>query len=168
MAAMRVTRISAEVFTDTTATYTNCKRVSRGDIVILRDSLHGYGAAKVEEIRTHLGVKLVRRCPVCQKTGIKTRTRRSPPWRCAQGHEFELTIEREEPVTNYEAHFPNTFLTLSNPISVTDIKAAAPRPSDQLSIEELNFARLEQPLAGDQGMTTPDPRSCGRRRFERG
>jgi putative restriction endonuclease len=92
------------------------------------------------------GTKLIRRCPMCQTTGLKERAKKHPKWRCNNGHEFEDPTEGEEPVNKYAALFGGTFVRLEHPLSVTQLKGAALRPSDQLSIEELDLAGLERVL----------------------
>jgi predicted restriction endonuclease len=48
------------------------------------------------------------------------------------------------------ARFGGTFVGLEHPISVTELKSTALRPSDQLSIEELDLAGLERLLPTDE------------------
>ena len=124
----------------------NHKQVSQGDLIVLRGSHHALGVAKVKEVTSSTGTKLIRRCPVCQTTGLKERAKKHPKWRCNNGHEFEDPSEGEEPVSKYVALFGGTFVRLEHPISVTQLKGTALRPSDQLSIEELDLARLERLL----------------------
>jgi len=83
----------------------NHKQVSKGDLIVLRDSDRALGMAKVEEVTSSVGTKLIRRCPTCQTTGLKERVKKHPRWRCNNGHEFEIPSEGEEPVNKYEARF---------------------------------------------------------------
>jgi putative restriction endonuclease len=124
----------------------NHKQVSKGDVIVLRDNHRALGLAEVEEVTSSFGTKLIRRCPVCQTTGLKERVKKHPKWRCNNGHEFENPSEVEEPVNKYVARFGSTFARLEHAISVTQLKSTALRPSDQLSIEELDLAGLERLL----------------------
>jgi hypothetical protein len=124
----------------------NHKQVSRGDLIVLRDARSALGLAKVEEVSTSSGTKLIRRCPICETTALKERAKKQPKWRCAKGHEFEKPLEDEQPVTKYEARFGGTFVPIEQPVPVAQLKSIALRPSDQLSMEELDFGRLERLL----------------------
>jgi putative restriction endonuclease len=126
----------------------NHKQVSQGDLIVLRDNAQALGLAKVEGITSSPGTKLIRRCPVCQTTGLKERAKKQPRWRCSpSGHEFDTPSEAEEPVTKYVALFGSSFVQLKHPISVDQLRGIALRPSDQVSIEELGLAGLERLLA---------------------
>jgi putative restriction endonuclease len=127
----------------------NHKRVAIGDFVILRDQSNSLGMARVVQITKSEGTKTVRRCPICQTTGIKARRTKDPAWRCSRKHEFDRPLEAEEPVTKYEAHFGDTFSTTPSAISATELKSMALRPSDQLSIEELDVRRIEDLVHGE-------------------
>lgn len=129
----------------------NHKQLSGGDLIVLRDNRRVLGMARVAEVTTRLGTKLLRRCPNCQTTSLKKRVRKTPSWRCSSGHEFDDPSEREERVTKYEAYFADSFIRLDREISTTQLKSAALRPSDQLSIEELDLARLERLLSPTGG-----------------
>jgi putative restriction endonuclease len=124
----------------------NHKQVSKGDLIVLRDGRRALGVAKVEEVTSSVGTKLIRRCPVCQTTGLKERVKKHPRWRCNNGHQFDDPSEGEEPVNKYVARFGATFVRLEHAVSVTQLKSTALRPSDQLSIEELDLAGLERLL----------------------
>lgn len=124
----------------------NHKQVSKGDLIVLRDNRSALGLAQVEEITSTVGAKLIRRCPMCQTAGLKERVNKRPRWRCKNAHEFEEPLEDEEPVDKYVARFGNTFVRLEPAVSVAQLKNIALRPSDQLSIEELNMGGLERLL----------------------
>jgi hypothetical protein len=131
----------------------NHKQVSEGDLIVLRDSHRALGVARVEEVTSSSGTKLIRRCPDCQTSGLKERVKRQPRWRCNNGHEFENPSETEEPVTKYTARFDGSFLPIEKTVSVSQLKTIALRPSDQLSMEELDLAGLEQLLpSSEQGL----------------
>jgi hypothetical protein len=68
------------------------------------------------------------------------------PWRCSKGHLFETPAAESIDVTAYEAHYDRSFLHTLEAVPVAELKAAALRPNDQLSIEEVDLARMEQAL----------------------
>ncbi len=121
----------------------NSKQISEGDFVLLRDKRSVLGAARIVRIESAAGKKIVRRCPQCRITGIKRRTQKELPWRCNKGHEFSAPTEVEDEVTTYSAFFGDTFADLPGTLLASQLKQAALRPSDQLSIEEVDFSQAE-------------------------
>ena len=78
------------------ATVPNHKQIAEGDLVLIRDSEHLIGVARIERI-TALAIKKIRqRCPECGKVDLKFRKTRSPPWRCSLGHVFSAPLS--EPI----------------------------------------------------------------------
>lgn len=125
----------------------NSKQMSQGDFVLLRDKEVVLGAARIIRIDVAPGKKVVRRCPQCGTTGIKLRSQKQPPWRCNKGHEFSAPTESEDEVTTYSAFFGDTFADLRGTVTASQVKQIALRPSDQLSIEEVDFSQTEALLA---------------------
>ena len=120
----------------------NHRRVRRGDLVFLRDGQSVFGMARIEEIETSRDVKIRRRCPECRTSAIRARLQRKPKWRCKRGHTFARAIREHVNVTAFKATYANTFIDLQDRLSVRDLKRVALRPSDQMSIEEINAAQL--------------------------
>ena len=54
----------------------NHGRVTRGDVVIIRDKRRVLGTAVIEHIESREGTKVMRRCPSCRLTRIKERKRK--------------------------------------------------------------------------------------------
>ena len=79
---------------------------------------------------------------MCGVTSLKERRTKTPRWRCNKGHEFDIPKGQRVKVTLYEAHFQGTFQSPRVNIPTSEIKKAALRPSDQISIEELDPDRL--------------------------
>lgn len=86
------------------------------------------------------------RCPVCSTAALKVRRNRQPRYRCDRGHEFAAPREDPAEVTAFEAHYERSFIAAADAVPVSELKAAALRPSDQLSIEEVDIRRLEAAL----------------------
>ena len=120
----------------------NSRRLSEGDVVLLRDSQKMLGVARVEQVAPSQGSKQRLRCPECRTTGIKERKKKKPRWRCNNRHEFDVPLEETVEVTQYEARFKGTFRSSKTEVSASEIKETALRPNDQLSIEELDPYRL--------------------------
>lgn len=128
----------------------NHKRVSAGDVAILRNRTVAFGVALVSDVSVSQGMKQVRKCPECHTSSIKIRKLSFNPWRCRNNHQFLKPSEVEEEVTKYEARYDHTYSRFKKNIDVSAIKSIALRPSDQLSIEELGIEGLERLLSKDR------------------
>jgi putative restriction endonuclease len=125
----------------------NFKQLSVGDIVFLRSKFEVLGIACIEEISTTANSNKNRqRCPVCKATGIKLR-KKSSDWRCHKcGAQFMAPQSEIVQVVAFEAIYGNTFISLLNAFPLSVLKAAILRPSDQMSIAEVDFSALEAEL----------------------
>ena len=122
----------------------NHLRMGPGDLVFVRDRTTVLGIARIAQITSAQGSKRRLRCPECNTTAIKERTNVVPKWRCDNSHTFETPIEEDAAVTAYSASYDRTFLDLNGAISVADLRRAARRPSDQLSIEEIDASKIAE------------------------
>ena len=120
----------------------NHLQISAGDLVFIRDTKTVLGMARILKITSEKNKKPRNRCPVCNTTGLKLRKTISPPWRCQDGHEFDVPVTESIEVTTFKASYGNSFIPLNRSLSVKDLKGAAPRPNDQLSIEEVDVTRI--------------------------
>lgn len=121
----------------------NSRQLARGDLVVIRDREHLTGIARIAEIREAPGRKTLLRCPACQTVDLKARKTMRPLYRCDKGHEFDEPLEDAIDVVSFEAHYGQSFVQTPDAVPVSMVKAAALRPSDQLSIEEIAVDRLE-------------------------
>jgi hypothetical protein len=117
----------------------NHLRLAKGDLVFVRDRDRVLGMARIEKIKVGTGVKTRLRCPVCNTPQIKERHEKAPRWRCVSGHVFESATEEQVQVATYDAQFDGHYVELNNALRVSELKSAATRPSDQLSIEEVDI-----------------------------
>jgi hypothetical protein len=124
----------------------NSQQLSRGDLIVLRNDEHVLGVGRVRRIERRAGTKERNRCPVCATTALKHREKRRPLWRCDNGHEFDTPRRVSEPVTLFTAYYGDDYLATPDFIPVSELKAAALRPNDQMSIEELSVERFEAAL----------------------
>src|SRR4030095_3990218 len=86
------------------------------------------------------------RCPSCGTVDLKARVSKLPRFRCDRGHEFDTPREDEVSVTLYQAEYESSFVDAPGGVPVALMKAAALRPSDQLSIEEIDLSQIEAAL----------------------
>ncbi len=128
----------------------NCKQIGVGDLVLIRDKSKLLGVGIVERIENHESKKIIRRCPQCKTTGIKTRKTINPPWRCNNNHVFLQPLEDSKDVTQFVAHFESSYVDSVEKIAAESIKRLALRPSDQISIEELDLKGVATLLAKNE------------------
>lgn len=120
----------------------NHLQVAVGDLVFVRDRESVLGMARIEQIISEQGTKIRLKCPTCGTHRILERQQRLPRWRCVKGHLFDNPAQEQVRVNTYEARYGGSFLPIGSALSVADLKRAAPRPSDQLSIEKIDVAIL--------------------------
>jgi len=120
--------------------------VTKGDLLLIRDRQHLIGLAEVRVITEKPATKTMLRCPICDKVDLKTRKMKMPRFRCSSGHEFDQPSERTVAVSAFTAHYEGSFIDVPDAVPIAALKAAAPRPSDQLSIEEIDLGSLESML----------------------
>lgn len=124
----------------------NSRALQAGDLVVLRNSERMLGIAQIERIEQKPATKIMLRCPECSTTALKERQNKRPRFRCQRGHEFEKPLEDVKNVTAFQAHYEHSFVSVPDAIPVADLKAEALRPSDQLSIEEIEVPQIEHAL----------------------
>jgi hypothetical protein len=124
----------------------NHLKVAEGDVAIIRTRDHVKGVAVIEQIVPGEGKKERLRCPICSATNIKRRATLQPEWRCKSQHTFDQPKRQWDTVSTYEAHYANTFQSGGAGLSVDDVHRAVIRPSDQMSIKEIDLSRLEKAL----------------------
>lgn len=125
----------------------NHLRVQSGDLAFIRTRTVVRGMAQIQSVTQAEGPKTRLRCPACGTTTIKKRKTKSPDWRCESGHEFAEPVVEQVTVTTYAATYPDTYVRLVGSVTTEDLKTAAPRPSDQSSIEEVDAAALAAKLS---------------------
>jgi putative restriction endonuclease len=129
----------------------NHLRIKRGDVVVLRSKALVIGIARIEEIVEGEGDKERLRCPVCQMTNIKERVEKEPRWKCKIGHVFLEPMRETVKVRTFEAHYAESFQPTPPSLSTERLLDAVIRPSDQMSIKEIDLARIEKYLLEGPG-----------------
>jgi hypothetical protein len=102
--------------------------------------------ATVQFITEKPATKIMLRCPTCDAVDLKSRKTKTPRLRCSNGHEFDQPREQTVAVTAFTAHYEGSYVDAPDAVPIASLKAAAPRRSDQLSIEEIDLSRLEKAL----------------------
>lgn len=120
------------------------RQVREGDLALVRDGRYLLGIAIIHRIRSWPDSKVMRRCRHCRITGLKERKHKKPRYRCDRGHTFARPREQTVDVTQFEARFGRSFIPVPPGITVAELKAAALRPSDQKSIEEIDPAKIRR------------------------
>lgn len=120
----------------------NSRHVKSGDLAFIRNRDGLLGIACIEHVGSEPGEKELLRCPVCRRTGIHERRTRTPLYRCNDGHEFDEPVREIIQVTKYEAHYGGTFVHVDAAISRSDLRSAALKTNDQMSIEEIDATKI--------------------------
>lgn len=121
----------------------NHLQVSVGDVVIIRSRDTVIGISEISTVEEEDGEKERLRCPQCLITNIKERKSRHPIWRCRHGHEFDEPDRSLVPVRKYKARYGPHFSPCSPEMTIATLEAAVLRPSDQMSIKEIDLAKIE-------------------------
>lgn len=120
----------------------NHLQVAKGDLVFIRDRQSVVGMACISQIEPVDEIKLRLRCPTCGTSQLSERQKVAPKWRCTNGHTFDAPAEEYAKVKGYEASYASSFIELRGQIQLEDLKHAALRPSNQVSIEEIDVLRI--------------------------
>lgn len=127
----------------------NYKQVSEDDVIVLRSRSEILGVARIEEILVGKGEKERLRCPHCGITNIKQRTTIQPPWACKNQHTFDVPNREAVAVDTFAAHYGSTFRVAPPNLTLARLNDAVMRPSDQMSIKEIDLAKIEKWLRAD-------------------
>jgi hypothetical protein len=121
----------------------NHLRIQVGDVVFVRSRLKVLGVAEIESVLVGEGQKDRLRCPHCKATNIKQRLTKVPRWACKSGHNFDEPLNEPVSVNTYEARYASSFRPVPPELTVGRLNEAVLRPSDQMSIKEMDLGRLE-------------------------
>ncbi len=138
----------------------NWKRVTAGDLLLLRGREELIGVARVSRIESYPSTKPLQRCPACRTTSIKERSQRQPRFRCSSGHEFAQPLMDTVRCTKLEARFDGSFSRATSSISIDPLRRACPKFTDQLSIQRLDLSLVSEDLRravpGYESLLVPD------------
>lgn len=143
----------------------NHLRLQPGDLVFIRSGKDVQGFAEIERIDEATGEKERLRCPVCRTTNIKARTSLLPEWGCKERHLFDEPLREMVSVTTYAAWYGESFAPVTG-ITIANLHDAVLRPSDQMSIKEIDIGRIEGLLLSDPAASDLARRFAGRIRVE--
>ncbi len=120
----------------------NNKQVAKGDFALMRDQDRLQGIARIEKIRVSTGTKERSRCPFCGTAALKTRKSLYPRFRCDNGHEFDQPRVELVECDHFEANFGLSYVDTLGAVSLEVLRAACPRHSGQLAIQEISLEPL--------------------------
>lgn len=116
----------------------NHARVAVGDRIAMWDKNELMGVSIVEDIAYGSDVKLVHKCPVCSKAGIKQRKSLRPKFRCYKcGSTFDVTKSLPTEVKTYRSRHDAAWIDLRGALSGPELRELAVSPGSQLSIRVL-------------------------------
>jgi len=123
----------------------NHKKLSLGDVIVLRKENEILGLGRIENIVSVAAVKKHRRCSKCESTDIRERITLSPTWKCGKcTHEFAEPINTNMSVLAYTATISDFTLFINSP-SFREVKACAlaqKGSASQLSILQLDEEKI--------------------------
>jgi ribosomal protein L37AE/L43A len=126
----------------------NSKRVSKGDLIVLREDNHVAGWGFIEFIEVFPNSqKELSRCPKCNKTNFSRRKTVSPSNKCSscrhefEDHEIRVTVEN---VTAYRAYYANTWTEAARPVFRTELEQIIKTKDPTNSIRPLDREKLPE------------------------
>lgn len=125
----------------------NSKRLSRGDLVVIRDKTSILGSALIQSIRTSKGNKTLNKCPGCGHAKLKQRKTRKPAFRCECGEVFDQPVIESVKCDLYEAEFGDSFAPVGPGITKNEFWELAPKLNKQFAILELAPTKTASLLA---------------------
>ncbi|QBR00266.1 HNH endonuclease [Paraburkholderia pallida] len=129
----------------------NHRQVEEGHVIVLRSGSEVLGIAEITKITSENGEKERLRCPVCQVTSIKRRSTKRPQWACRNQHLFDEPARQVVQVDTYAAHYGSTYRSAPEDLTLELLNEAVIRPSDQMSIKEIDLAKIEAWVLPDAG-----------------
>lgn len=139
-------------------TVPNHRKVTVGDLVVIRDAAEVHGVGRIHDIKSKGGVTKPRRvCPGCGFGRFDERKVQRPRYRCrtARCHmEFDEPVERSVEVTQYVALYSGYWRPLDGAIDLTDLKTAFLDDADQNAIRSVDANKLREML---KGLSVPLP-----------
>ena len=126
----------------------NCKQVSKGDLIVVREDDHVAGWGFIEFIEVFPNSqKEISRCPKCNKTNFSRRKTISPANKCAScKFEFEDVDARVtlETVTAYRAFYANTWTEAARPVFRSELEEIIKTRDTFNAIRPLDRDKLPQ------------------------
>lgn len=126
----------------------NCKQVSKGDLIVVREDDHVAGWGFIEFIEVFPNSqKEISRCPKCNKTNFSRRKTISPANKCAScKFEFEDVDARVtlETVTAYRAFYANTWIEAARPVFRSELEEIIKTRDTFNAIRPLDRDKLPQ------------------------
>ena len=104
-------------------TVKNHDKIKPGDYVLLVNKHHILGSARIEEIQVEENIPKQRfRCPECNTQEHYSRLSVSPKYKCRNKHEFETPLVEDITVTQFRAHYNNSFRAAAAKLSVKTLE----------------------------------------------
>lgn len=131
----------------------NHSQISVGDILVIRDAYLIFGYGVVDDIQFGPGMKDIRRCPKCRKSGFTARKSKLPRFRCADcKHEFDEPVIEATPVTVYAASYETWWLEFPSPAPVRALDRVYAGRDQQNAIRRLDTTSAETMLRSFAGV----------------
>ncbi|SHN02048.1 HNH endonuclease [Cryptosporangium aurantiacum] len=138
----------------------NSRRVTDGDLLIIRDNETVFGFGYIDFIRNELRPKLMNRCPACKKGGPEPRKTLRPRYHCTHCKaNFDEPDRISVEVTASEAHYSDTWTPIS--LAASDLEGVYLSHSRQNAIRPLDLAGLRDLLRRKSSMSALESLAVG-------
>ncbi len=140
------------------ATVPNHRRVSVGDLAVIRDGAHFLGSGWIDHVDVWREDKARHRCPECGRTGFKKRTTIEPGYRCGDCRAtFEQpTVDVLADIEHFRAQYSRTWQELDRTLLVKDHRSLYRSNATQHAIRELNLDLWRSVAIADGGIEASD------------
>jgi hypothetical protein len=125
----------------------NCRQITEGDFVLLRDKKNLLGVARIKRIEIRNGEKSRFRCPECKTTHLKKRKTKKPEFHCQKcSYSFDTPILEVTKCQLFTAHFGNSFVPAEGAVSIEELKNSCPNYNGQMAMQLLDLQSIKKTL----------------------
>lgn len=121
----------------------NHKALSVNDVVVIREGETLTGLSTIDQIHQKTGLKELNECPVCRSNRVRFRQTIVPPWKCANGHQFDTPEKTVRSVVAYDAKFDARYKELTPNLEWRKIRDHFSNKS-ALSIRRVSLQSLQE------------------------
>jgi len=124
----------------------NSLQVKAGDLLVVRQDSYSAGWGIVQYIEVLSTTRTNERCPACKRTSIKIRATKQPPYVCENCRtEFEASnlVLTVDPVTEYRAHYGETWHEAARPVHFKKIEEFQLKSGRMNAIRQLDMNKVQ-------------------------
>jgi len=139
-------------------TVKNHDKIKPGDFVLLVNKHHILGSAQIEQIELAENIPKQRfRCPECNTQEHYSRLSVSPKYKCRNKHEFDEPQVEDITVTQFKAHYINSFRPAEAKLSVKTLEGHYINRNVYYSIQQADLSFIAGGLGNKSIQTAIKP-----------